>query len=237
MRFDAVIENLYSSDDELICEVLNEGLHISQCAEADNVVSTGFQCQCHTGTIFEVLYLISQQRVCYKKASSVRLPIGISFKFDPNFRAGNHAGCYDSGLSRSEEDNKAWYDSFDIELEKFHRVKYKDLNRDDDKNLLGFILDGDMNISSFRIYKNHQEMQSYPLFSECIPVLYKSDRFSSYYPVNRESSYGGFDTSWDDYGQSYEKYRGTYAQDVEGCDDDFIDDVLGGEPEAYWNLD
>ncbi|MCS3064546.1 hypothetical protein NXX40_20465 [Parabacteroides distasonis] len=30
---------------------------------------------------------------------------------------------------------------------------------------------------------------------------------------------------------------GTYAQDVEGYDDDFIDDVLGGEPEAYWNLD
>lgn len=25
--------------------------------------------------------------------------------------------------------------------------------------------------------------------------------------------------------------------DLEGCDDDFIDDVLGGEPEAYWNID
>ena len=232
MRFDEVIEKLYSSDDELICEVLNEGLHISQCVEADNAVSTGFQCQCHTGTIFEVLYLISQQRVCYKKASFVRWPIGISYKFDPASRLENHVGYYDSGFSRLEEDNKAWYDSFDIEIEKFHRVKYKDLNRDDDKNLLGFILDGDMNISSFRIYKNHQEMQSYPLFSAYIPILYKSDRFSSYSSVNRESSYRGFDTSWDDYGQSCEKYG-----DYNGWSDDLIDDVFGGEPEATWNVD
>ena len=44
MRFDEVIEKLYSSDDELICEVLNEGLHVSQCVDADYAVCTGFQC-------------------------------------------------------------------------------------------------------------------------------------------------------------------------------------------------
>lgn len=36
---------------------------------------------------------------------------------------------------------------------------------------------------------------------------------------------------------SYGKYAGTYAQDNEGLSDDFIDDVLDGCPEAYWNID
>ncbi|MDC1266741.1 hypothetical protein N8Z75_02065 [Crocinitomicaceae bacterium] len=36
---------------------------------------------------------------------------------------------------------------------------------------------------------------------------------------------------------SYGEYAGTYAQDVEGLSDDFINDVLGGEPDAYWNID
>ena len=36
---------------------------------------------------------------------------------------------------------------------------------------------------------------------------------------------------------SYGEYVGTYAQDVEGLSDDFINDVLGGEADAYWNID
>ncbi len=33
------------------------------------------------------------------------------------------------------------------------------------------------------------------------------------------------------------EYAGTYAHDVEHLDDDFINDALDGEPEAYWNID
>ena len=36
---------------------------------------------------------------------------------------------------------------------------------------------------------------------------------------------------------SYGYYSGTYAQDVEGLSDDFINDVLDGNPDAYWNID
>lgn len=44
---------------------------------------------------------------------------------------------------------------------------------------------------------------------------------------------------YDDYNEreSFGKYAGSYAQDVEGLSDDFIDDVLDGEPDAYWNID
>ena len=44
---------------------------------------------------------------------------------------------------------------------------------------------------------------------------------------------------YDDYNEreSYGKYAGSYAQDVEGLSDNFIDEVLDGEPDAYWNID
>lgn len=36
---------------------------------------------------------------------------------------------------------------------------------------------------------------------------------------------------------TYERYNGTYVQDVEGWSDQEIDDAFGGEPDAYWNID
>lgn len=44
------------------------------------------------------------------------------------------------------------------------------------------------------------------------------------------------DNSWYDE-DNYYKYKGSYAQDVMGLSDEFIDDVLDGDPEAYWNID
>ena len=35
----------------------------------------------------------------------------------------------------------------------------------------------------------------------------------------------------------YGKYAGSYAQDQEWLSDEFIDDVLDGKPDAYWNID
>jgi hypothetical protein len=37
--------------------------------------------------------------------------------------------------------------------------------------------------------------------------------------------------------EPYGEFAGTYAQDVEGLSDDFINEVLEGDPDAYWNID
>lgn len=37
--------------------------------------------------------------------------------------------------------------------------------------------------------------------------------------------------------ETYERYNGSYAQDVEGWSDQDIDDVFDGDPDAYWNID
>lgn len=45
---------------------------------------------------------------------------------------------------------------------------------------------------------------------------------------------------YDDYyfeRDTYSEFAGSYAQDVEGLSDNFINDALDGEPDAYWNID
>ena len=37
--------------------------------------------------------------------------------------------------------------------------------------------------------------------------------------------------------ETHGRYAGSYAQDVEGLSDNFIDEVLDGDPDAYWNID
>ena len=54
---------------------------------------------------------------------------------------------------------------------------------------------------------------------------------------NEQLDYTEEDNNYDDERESYGKYAGSYAQDVEGLSDDFINDVLDGEPDAYWNID
>lgn len=41
----------------------------------------------------------------------------------------------------------------------------------------------------------------------------------------------------DQYRESGSEYADSYAHDVEGLTDDYIDNVFGGDPEAYWNID
>ena len=37
--------------------------------------------------------------------------------------------------------------------------------------------------------------------------------------------------------ETYDRYNGSWAQDVEGYSDDEIDTLFDGDPSAYWNID
>ena len=47
------------------------------------------------------------------------------------------------------------------------------------------------------------------------------------------------DDNWREYEEesTYERYRGSYAQDEMGDSDDDIDTIFDGDPLAYWNID
>lgn len=62
-----------------------------------------------------------------------------------------------------------------------------------------------------------------------------AEKYSNWESKQQQDDYDDFDDY--DRRESYGQYAGSYAQDVEGLSDDFINDVLGGDPDAYWNID
>ena len=57
-------------------------------------------------------------------------------------------------------------------------------------------------------------------------------------PVKCKSMAYYDDDYYDDYERpTYDRYNGSYAQDVEGYSDQEIDDIFDGDPDAYWNID
>lgn len=46
-----------------------------------------------------------------------------------------------------------------------------------------------------------------------------------------------YDNYYEEDERTYERYNGSYAQDIEGYDDQTIDEVFDGDPDAYWNID
>lgn len=53
-----------------------------------------------------------------------------------------------------------------------------------------------------------------------------------WYSEDPDDSYQMYDDE-----PTYDRYNGSYAQDVMGYSDDDIDTIFDGEPDAYWNID
>jgi len=62
-----------------------------------------------------------------------------------------------------------------------------------------------------------------------------ADKYSNLESEQQQDDYDDYDDY--DRRESYGQYAGSYAQEVEGLSDDFINDVLDGDPDAYWNID
>lgn len=63
-----------------------------------------------------------------------------------------------------------------------------------------------------------------------------NDKYENWENEQQQDEYDDNDDYYDRR-ESYGEYAGSYAQDVEGLSDDFINDVLDGDPDAYWNID
>lgn len=55
--------------------------------------------------------------------------------------------------------------------------------------------------------------------------------------ITDKSSQSDIHIPYDYFHPTYERYGGSYAQDVEGYSDDDIDTIFDGDPSAYWNID
>ena len=81
------------------------------------------------------------------------------------------------------------------------------------------------------------QLESRPL-SESDIIDYTLDgEDESYYVVENDNYFDGdYLESYQDK-KTYDRYGGTWAQDVEGYSDEDIDDIFDGDPNAYWNID
>lgn len=81
------------------------------------------------------------------------------------------------------------------------------------------------------------QLVSHPLGELDIIDYTIDDEDESYYGDDEEDYYDeDYRESYQDE-KTYDRYRGTWAQDVEGYSDDEIDDIFDGDPSAYWNID
>lgn len=80
----------------------------------------------------------------------------------------------------------------------------------------------------------------YPGFP--ISLTFESCRkwnYEAYYKEPEEDDCSGSESDWRccDDEPTYDRYKGSFAQDVMGYSDDDIDTIFDGEPDAYWNID
>lgn len=88
------------------------------------------------------------------------------------------------------------------------------------------------------IIKSNSELdRTFPLEKEfeqhliCFNGTFSEAHYNEDYYVSYKDT-----MTYEDY-ENYGNYEGSWAQEIEGFSDDYINDVLGGEPDAYWNID
>ena len=80
----------------------------------------------------------------------------------------------------------------------------------------------------------------YPKF--IMDSLFEDKRIRNLYRHHNEELNDNYVADWDDSSdyeepRTYDRYGGSWAQDVEGYSDDDIDTILDGDPSAFWNID
>lgn len=233
MNFEDIIKGLYGNDLYQICEILNQGKHVNELEVKDlqKALHTGFYYKTHKGTLFEVLYIISTHMLCFQRPTSLHLKNTV-LKWGLGIPMTSINCYYEIDMA---DQKKEWYSSYYVETDDFQLVSINSFKRDKQRFIDRIILTDNHEENTFKII--HKDKQHaiiydyYPLRPVDIPQLYRGRNGFEPMDTYEDIEYG------DSRFPSYGKYKGTYVQDIEGYDDDFIDDALDGHPDAYWNID
>ena len=224
---------MYGNDLYQICEILNQGKHVNELEVKDlqKALHTGFYYKTHKGTLFEVLYIISTHMLCFQRPTSLHLKNTV-LKWGLGIPMTSINCYYEIDMA---DQKKEWYSSYYMETDDFQLVSINSFKRDKQRFIDRIILTDNHEENTFKII--HKDKQHaiiydyYPLRPVDIPQLYRGRNGFEPMDTYEDIEYG------DSRFPSYGKYKGTYVQDIEGYDDDFIDDALDGHPDAYWNID
>lgn len=237
MDFYETIKGLYSEDINIVCETINTSQHIKTLKECGGfAIHTGFVCKNQKDTIFEFIYLEQRKesvlcRQVYLPSSGPLLFLGAILEYKTESQKG---GSFVPKRGYSYIYNK--YSILNRQLlttgprNKYHKEESED-------SIWRIIFEG-INRNSFTFQIGYKNI-SYPIYSELHELFLSNDYIFYKSKLHARRGYvDGCNNMEEDISmESYSKYRGTYAQDVEGCSDNFIDDALDGHPDAYWNID
>jgi hypothetical protein len=117
-------------------------------------------------------------------------------------------------------------------------------------------LNSEKKINTFKFFENEKIIKEFPLHKNLDRIVFFDGKsFTKYLTESEQKNRIIKKEDYSEYEKEVEfediideeepisnqerhgKYSGTWAQDVEGLSDNFIDDVLDGNPEAYWNID
>lgn len=243
MYFKTILEVLHGDNLNAILSVINKSVYVADLIENNiEAIHTGVTFRTNKST-FELLYnpikhlLIRQVRFF---GSNYPSALGVEF-----YRADKYFTHYNTRRFIAGID------------EKDECIKVYNLPEHLNHELLApasgiTIIDDLMNnveyrLSNFVVFdsETRSDLKTFPLQREFEIQLFfnKHHRFekfvsdAEFYSSNRVER-DSFDSEHSSGRvERYEKYAGTWAQDIEDLSDDFIDGAFGGEPDAYWNID
>ena len=246
MKYSEVLNNLYSNDLDGILKVLNQSIYVTDFVYHEKesiVIHTGFTFNSHKGKKFELLYDIHTKTIIrqIRNDSLTIIPQLNGVILVKNGQ--NYFNSY-TNIVVSEitlvNNNDEEFEIFKLKNPEVYRRnnKIEKIELIDEENNKELSLNS-IKIIENNVVKHHVDLQKH--LKE--KIFYDGITFSKYLSDNeyyQKSNSHGYNEDYEQDNYNHEthgKYAGTWAQDIEGLSDDFIDDVLGGEPDAYWNID
>jgi len=222
-----------------IISVLNQSVYVKDFKSPDGdsfIVLTGFSFVTHKGTIIELYYDFKTETVIRQGRREDSILPQISGLFMEKVSEGHFINRYYKrmlqGLSENGEVVVCTFKDFERDQKSQRLISIDIADDDSDTKEL---------VESITIKFADSSVKELPLNRKLdTPIFYDGNRFRVYVSpseYNMDEEEYEDDYCEDDYDRSHGRYAGSWAQDVEGLSDDFIDDVLDGEPDAYWNID
>jgi len=234
LTYGQLISILYGENLQQIIDIINKSVYAEDYQEPENIahLHTGFSFETHKGKKVELIVnmktgeLIRQVRT----KSGFNIPqinglfvIKHGYKF---FNAFHHLWLFQTNLSYDEDWKIIEFES--IDNEDFDDVAIKKGNKE---------------FTEVKIASENGSIKNFPLRKVLSKklffngIVFIEDIPDSEYYASRDDYHEDDDDWYDNNSERYGQYEGTWAQDVEGLSDDFINDVLDGDPDAYWNID
>lgn len=233
MEYSELLTVIYGNDLSKIIRVLNQSLYATDfiCNEEYPLIAhTGFSFDTHKGRRIDLLFHFKTKKIIRQARAY-------------NFSLPQINGLIVTRMNEKYINHFLELMVINISVDKNEEPRFyylKDSNKYIGKDLINEVIVTDeqktqsITVESFKLVSNNKVVREFPLYRNFEHSIFFDGKVFKDFDPNKKS-YKGFSNDYKR--QSFGEYTGTWAQDIEGLSDDFINDVLDGNPDAYWNID